>query len=130
NSVHVGCDAHVSIAWTYWHDEPDVPFSFGGPYYMVSWRPGAGTVPTEGDIARWVLWTRCDEPPLDWLLVDGLHFRSVRACVDALHERQPVPAEQMIGGDWCELSEAETWRTDTRASWREIKARNKASSRW
>ena len=130
NGVHLGCNNHVSIAWTYWHDEPDEPVSWGSPYYMVSWRPDNGTLPTECDVARWVQWTRCEEPPLDWLLVDGLRFCSVRACVDALRERQRIPGESAIVGDWCELSDSETWRAETHANWRDIKARNRARSRW
>jgi hypothetical protein len=127
--VNVGRDGHVFCPWTYWHDEPDEPVAICDLEYLVSYRPGEGTRPTEGDVARWVRWTACEYPPRDWLLVDGLRFRSVRGCVDALRERGPLPRERGIVGDWDGPPEDGSWRADIHADWPAIKARNQASWR-
>jgi hypothetical protein len=128
--VDVNRDGYVVSTFTYWHDEPDVPQALGGGLlYMVSCRPGDGTRPTEGDVARWMRWTTCEDPPDDWLLVDGLRFRSVRSCVDALREREPLPDERTIVGDWDGVLDDPPWRSTIRADWPGTKARNQAFSR-
>jgi hypothetical protein len=96
---------------------------------MVSCRPGDGTVPTEGDVARWTQWISGAHPPVDWLLVDGLRFRSVRDVVEALLDRKPLPGERSIVGDWCTGLDS-AWQAKTRAEWPEIVARNRATSRF
>jgi len=128
--VNVGQDAQAFCAFTYWHDEPDEPLALGGLEYMVSCRPGDGTRPTEGDVARWIRWMACEHPPRDWLLVDGLRFRSVRACVDALRERAPFPGEHTIAGEWDGPPDDDTWRAEIRADWPAIRARNQAFRRF
>ena len=97
--------------------------------YIVSCRPGAGTYPTEGDVARWMTWLARGCAPRDWLIVDGLRFRSVPACVDALLERRGMPSERTIAGDWDGPPEDDSWRARIHDEWPETKARNRASSR-
>lgn len=128
--VEVGSYGHAYCGFTYWHDEPDELLDFGDRlHYMVSCRPGAGTLPTEGDLARWIQWVDCGHPPVDWLLVDRLRFRSVRACVDALRERDNLAGEHTIAGDLAGPLEDDTWRTEIRTDWPAIKITNRASSR-
>jgi hypothetical protein len=94
-------DGYVYCAFTYWHDEPKQPYPLGDTgEFIVSCRHGAGTVPTEGDIARWVAWESSPLPPRDWLIVDDRRFRSVAATVDALRRRADMPDEVSIAGDW------------------------------
>ena len=58
--VNVRPSGRVFCGWTYWHDEPDESFAFEtGIEFIVSCRPGGGTFPTEGDVARWTRWTAC-----------------------------------------------------------------------
>lgn len=63
--VHLHADGNAFCAWPYRHGEPNDPVVLGGTHYIVSCRPGRGTRPTEGDIARWMQWARCEEPPRD-----------------------------------------------------------------
>jgi hypothetical protein len=51
-------------------------------------------------------------PPVDWLLVDGLRFRSVRTCADALREWEPLPGELTILGDWYAPFADAAWRAE------------------
>ena len=94
--------------------------------FIVSCRPGRGTTPTEGDIARWTRWSVGDHPPRNWLIADGRRFRSVRDVVETLRMRVPMPDEEMISGDWWfpDLAEA-TSRGEIRANWAETVRRNK-----
>jgi Arc/MetJ family transcription regulator len=115
----------VTCAFVYWHDEPEVPHPIvKGGEFIVSCRPGSGTVPTEGDIARWMSWVAAEQAPRDWLIVDGLKARSVRAVVDALRARSPMPDEQDIAGDWDDALLDPQFREDVRARWTETKRRN------
>jgi hypothetical protein len=129
--VLVDGHGHVPMAWTYWHDEPDVRFGVDltDTEYLVSCRPGAGTFPTEGDVARWMGWLAAGCAPCDWLLVDELRFRSVAACVQALAAREAMPPEQTIAGEWAGPPEDDSWRDEIRRDWPEIRARNRASWR-
>ncbi len=128
--VQVDPRGHVSCAFTYWCGEPDEPLEFGPVRnFMVSCRPGDGTVPTEGDVARWTQWISGAYPPVDWLLVDGVRFRSVRDVVEALCAREPMPGERTIVGDWCTGLDA-SWKAKTRAEWPGIVARNRETSRF
>jgi hypothetical protein len=117
----------VFYANVYWHDEPDESGPFDEPEYVVSVRPGRGTIPTEGDVARWVKWESRTTPPRDWLLADGLRFRSVRDCVEALRHRSPIPEEDTIAGDWDgpPTNETDESRAEIRANWTETKRRNR-----
>jgi hypothetical protein len=69
-------------------------------------------------------------PPVDWLLVDGLRFRSVRACADALREWEPLPGELTIVGDWYAPFADAAWRAEIRVEWPAIGVRNRATSRY
>jgi hypothetical protein len=116
--VMTHADGHGVSAFTYWHGEPDEPRptrELGE--FIVSCRPGAGIVPTEGDIARWSRWEAATVSPRDWLIVDGIRFRSVRATLAALRDRRPIPAEQEIAGDWDELVIDMEFRTRVQRDW-------------
>jgi hypothetical protein len=128
--VNVGLDGRVVCSSTYWHGEPEQPrplVEFGE--YIVSCRPGEGTVSTEGDIARWVSWEAGPHVPRDWLLVDRTRFRSVRATVDALRSRWPLPGTQIIAGDWDGPLLDPEFRARTFRDWPEAVRRNRARSR-
>jgi len=128
--VNADLGGFVCCAFTYWHDEPAQPYPIGDlGEFMVSCRPGAGTVPTEGDVARWVVWESGPRPPRDWLIVDGQRFRSVATTVEALRRRSPIPGEQTIVGDWLGDALAVSFRADVRANWTMTKRRNQATSR-
>src|SRR5659263_401343 len=61
--VNALADGFVRCASVYWHDEPDEPQAIEGTgEFIVSCRPGAGTAPTEGDIARWARWAAGAHP--------------------------------------------------------------------
>lgn len=105
--VYAHADGSVLTAWGHRDGEPDEPADFDVDYWMVSCRPGATTVPTEGDVAQWVRWARLLSPPNDWLIADGVRWRSVRAVVEALHARTAMPEEQCCAGDWWGTSEEE-----------------------
>jgi len=72
----------------------------------------------------------CEHPPDDWLLVDGLRFRSVRACGDSLRVRDRFPGERTIAGDWDGPPDDDIWRAEIRADWPAIKARKQAFRRF
>lgn len=93
--------------------------------FVVSYRPGLGTVPTVGDLARWIRWSQAKWPPRDWLIADGRRFRSVPSVVDALKSGTSIPDEAMIPGDWWspDLAELES-RRKIRANWADTKRRN------
>jgi hypothetical protein len=124
--VNVVDDGFVTCAQVYWHGEPDEPLALGeAGEFLVSFRPGEGTVPTEGDIERWVQWSKTRRPPRDWLIADGLRFRSVPDAVEALRKRTPMPDQQAIVGDWWGVDAKElTFRNKTRARWTETVRRN------
>lgn len=128
--VNAGSDGWVVCAWTYWHDEPDDPHPIGElGEFMVSCRPGSGTVPTEADIARWASWASGPHPPRDWLLVDGRRYRSVPGVVEALQQREAMPSDRLISGDWFDDPFDRRWRESLRAQWAETKLRNRAQSK-
>jgi len=128
--VNAGPDGHVGCAFPYWHGEPDEPYRIGDRgEFVVSCRPGIGTVPTEGDIARWIQWEGSALPPRDWLIADGAQFRSVRATADALRRRAPMPEEQNIAGDWDGPPTDLAHRDRIRMEWPETVRRNRATSR-
>ena len=129
--IVVGVNAHsdgfVTCAFVYWHDEPDEPHPISDlGEFIVSCRPGRGTTPTEGDIARWTRWSVGDHSPRNWLIADGRRFRSVRDVVETLRKRVPMPDDEMIPGDWWvpDLAEARS-RGEIRANWAETVRRNK-----
>jgi hypothetical protein len=127
--VNAGLDGFVCSAYTYWHDEPAQPSPIGDlSEFMVSCRPDQGSIPTEGDIARWVAWQSGSHAPRDWLIVDETRFRSVAATVDALRSRTAMPAEQTIVGDWCGDIPNLTLRAEIRANWTETK--RSAQTHW
>lgn len=127
--VNAQADGFVTCAWIYWHDEPEEPHPICDlGEFMVSCRPGAGTIPTEADIARWVAWASAAHVPRDWLIVDSRRFRSVAAVADALRQRTPMPEERTIPGDWLGDPLDTTWRETIRAEWDETKSRNRAQS--
>jgi hypothetical protein len=120
-------DGFVFTNWSYWHGEPDEPFATTGhETFMVSCRPGEGTMPTEGDLARWALWQAQVHPPKDWVLLDGLNHRSVAAVAAALERRQPLPEEAQIVGDWDDTMGDRKFRARVRAEWDETVRRNRA----
>jgi hypothetical protein len=120
--VHVDSDGFVVTSPIYWNDEPDIPERIGDlDQYMVSVRPGGGTGPTEGDVARWVTWQSTRQAPRDWMIADGLRVRSVRDVVAALRAREPMPAARLIAGDWDGSGLDETLRAELRATWAETK---------
>ena len=129
--VVVGVNAHndgfVVCAPIYWHGEPDEPLPLVETgEFIVSCRPGQGTAPTEGDIALWVHWSDVSCPPRNWLIADGLRFRSVPDVVQALRMCTPMPDEEVIIGDWWSLDLAEaTSRKALRANWPETTRNNK-----
>src|SRR5205807_10292629 len=92
--VNVEREGFVRCALPYWHGEPEQPYPICDLEFIVSCRPGAGTVPSEGDIARWMQWTCGTPSPSDWLITDDTRFRSVRSTVDALRTRVAMPDEQ------------------------------------
>ena len=129
--VNADLSGFVCCAFTYWHGEPPQPYPIGDlGEFIVSCRPGAGTVATEGDIARWVSWETGPQPPRDWLVVDGTRFRSVSATVDALRRRLPMPDEHAIAGDWNGEPLDPAFRADVRENWIAIERRNQATSRF
>ena len=87
---------------------------------------GSGTAPTEGDIARWARWSSSTHPPRDWLLVDERRFRSVVACTAALRQRERLPTEEVIAGDWERSALDDDWRAGIRVTWAETKLRTRA----
>src|SRR4051812_17893942 len=120
--VHADPSGHVVTAWTYWEDEPDVPFELPGlTQFMVSVRPGRGTLPTEGDVARWVAWQQAARAPADWMIADGLRTRSVGDVVTALRAREPMADERQIAGDSNGLGLDEKMRAEVRATWAQTK---------
>ena len=125
--VNATSDGFVTCALVYWHEEPDEAHPLGElDEFIVSCRPGQGTAPTEGDIARWIRWSDGDHPPRNWLIADGRRFRSVPDVVETLKMRAPMPDEEVIVGDWWSLDLAEaTSRGAIRANWAETKRRNK-----
>jgi hypothetical protein len=128
--VNVGDDGVVRCASPYWHGEPDQPHPVvESGEFIVSCRPGDGTVPTEGDVARWAQWEKGSQPARDWLIVDETRFRSVRMTVDALRTRVELPAEQTIAGDWDGSSLDPEFRVQVHRDWPETVHRNRASSR-
>jgi len=99
-------------------DEPPHRGEIGGlGEYIVSCRPGGGTAPTEGDVARWMQWESRSRHPIDWLLVDGIRFRSVAADVEALRQRSPLPDEEQIVGDWDRPPRDPSWQERIHRSW-------------
>ncbi len=126
--VHAQDDGFVTCGWVYWHDEPEDPFYLAHLHqFIVSCRPGEGTIPTEGDIARWARWATRDQCPTDWLLADRLAFRSVRDCAQALYDRSPMPGGQTISGDWWGPDDREEeGRIAFRERWVETNRRNQA----
>jgi hypothetical protein len=127
--VNADDEGFVCCAFTYWHDEPEQPFPLGDlGEFIVSCRPGAGTVPTEGDIARWVAWETSPLPPRDWLIVDDRRFRSIASTVDALRTRSAVPEEQTIAGDWDGRGLDPAFRANVHARWPETTRRARATS--
>jgi hypothetical protein len=127
--VNADLGGFVCCAFTYWHGEPAEPHPIGDlGEFIVSCRPGEGTVPTEGDIARWVAWESGPRPPRDWLVVDGKRFRSVSATVDALRRRSPMPDERTIAGDWFGDGLDPAFRAEVREIWSETKRRIHATS--
>jgi hypothetical protein len=128
--VNVCIDGVVRCASPYWHGEPDQPSPIvESGEFIVSCRPGAGTMPTEGDVARWARWETGSQLPRDWLIVDETRFRSVRMTVDALRTRAEMPLEQTIAGDWDGTGLAPEFRRRMLHEWPEIVRRNQASSR-
>ena len=48
--VNAQLDGFVCCAWTYWHGEPEQPSPIADlGEFMVSCRPGEGTLPTEAE---------------------------------------------------------------------------------
>ena len=124
--VNADLDGFVCCAFTYWHGEPAQPYPIGRlGEFMVSCRPGEGTIATEGDIARWAAWESGPRPPRDWLIVDETRFRSVSATVDALRRRSPIAHEQNIVGDWNGDGLDPVLRVELRNNWSETKRRIK-----
>jgi hypothetical protein len=129
--VLVSDNGLVTCAFTYWHGEPTDRFGLSGcDEYLVSFRPDGGTIPTEGDVARWMDWESSPQPPCDWLLACGRRFRSVQATVDALRRREPLPGEETIAGDWDEALVNQEFRAAMAADWAETVRRNRATTRW
>ena len=128
--VNVCDEGVVRCASPYWHGEPDqtYPLVESGEF-IVSCRPGAGTMPTEGDVARWVQWEAGPHTPRDWLIVDRTRFRSVRMTVDALRARAAMPDEETIAGDCDGPVPYPESRSRTLREWPETVRRNQASSR-
>lgn len=127
--VNADDEGFVCCAFTYWHDEPGQPYPLGElGEFIVSCRPGAGTVPTEGDIARWVAWETSPLPPRDWLIVDARRFRSIAATIDALRTRSPMPEEQTIAGDWDGSGLDPAFRANVHETWTETKRRAQTTS--
>jgi hypothetical protein len=124
-------DGHVFCHWIHWNDEPDVYDLFADSLLrVVSFRPGAGTAPTEGDIARWIRWQQQPSAPDDWLIADGTRLRSVAETICALRERAPMPEEDEILGEWWEPSSRRiAQRDEIRRDWPRIKERNAAMER-
>lgn len=118
---------YPTIGWVEWHDEPDRWDPFCDlDEYPVSFRPGHGAIPTEGDVARWMRWQR-DASPIDWLIADGTQFRSMRAVAQALTRHAPMPATQTILGDWNPPGRSFLATRDAiRRDWAATKARNAA----
>jgi hypothetical protein len=130
-AVDVGSDGVVLCAFVLWHGEPNEPQSvYGIDRYIVSCRPREGTVPTEGDIARWTQWARRPNHPIDWLIVDKTRFRSVANTADALRERRSTPAEQSIPGDWDGSPPDRSWRAQIRDEWTDTVRTNRRESNW
>ncbi|MEX0664918.1 MAG: hypothetical protein WD598_09135 [Acidimicrobiia bacterium] len=129
--VYALTDGFVRAGWVYWRDEPDGPFPLADLHaFVVSCRPGRGTIPSEGDIGRWHGWVASGIPPRDWLLVDGLTFRSVSQVAHALRDRSRMPCEQIIPGDWWGADAKEhAERRAIREQWTQTKQRNRATSR-
>lgn len=128
--VEVGVDGVVRIAHPHWHGEPDRPHPISDlDEFIVSCRPGGGTAPSEGDIARWMQWESGSQPPRDWLIADGTRFRSVRMTVDALRTRAEMPDEQTIVGDWNGPLVDPEFRRRTLNDWPETVRRHQARSR-
>jgi hypothetical protein len=128
--VEVGADGVVLTAHPYWHGEPNRPDPISDlDEFIVSCRPDEGTMPTEGDIARWVQWEAGPHTPRDWLIVDGTHFRSVRMTVDALRTGAAMPDEQAIVGDWDGPLLDPEFRRRACRQWPDTVQRNQANSR-
>jgi len=129
SGVMAHLDGFVFTNWSYWHGEPDVPFSItGDKTFMVSCRPAEGTMPTEGDLARWASWSSLPDPPNDWVVMDGLSYRSVAAVAEALERHLPPPAEGRIVGDWDDAVSDRPFRAKIRAEWDETVQRNRATN--
>jgi len=129
--VNVNRAGRVICSLTYWHGEPEEPYPLvPAGEFVVSCRPGEGSVPSEGDIARWTQWTSGCHTPRDWLIVDGTRFRSVRATVDALRSRAVLPTEQVIAGDWDGPLLTPAFRQRTLSEWPETVRRARATARF
>ena len=84
--LNVGDSGRVWCARVLWHGEPDEPRPLSNDvHYLVSYRPGSGATPTEGDFATWDRWRSHPRAPREWLIADGTGFRSVGEAFDALH---------------------------------------------
>ena len=119
----------MCCASTYWEGDPEECHPIGQlGEFMVSCRPGEGTTPTEGDIARWFRWQAGPRPPRDWVIVDGTVYRSVAATIAALRNRTPMPGEQAIAGDSFPPLD-DDFRERVRRDWEETRRRNAARLR-
>jgi hypothetical protein len=125
--VNVDDSGHVWCARVLWHGEPDEPQPLSlGHHYVVSFRPGSGASPSEGDLAVWDRWRVHPQAPRDWLIADGTTFRSVEAVHDALQHGSSIPAPSTIVGDWDGSADDRPWREKYRATWDETVRRNQA----
>jgi hypothetical protein len=128
--LDVGDSGHVWCARVLWLGEPDEPRPLSLDHqYLVSYRPGSGATPTEGDLAIWERSRGHPQAPREWLIADGTSFRSVGEAFVALHRGSVVPPPATIVGDWDGLPDDRAWREEYRATWDETVRRNQAMSR-